>query len=260
MRSEGAPGYLRAMPRPRLVTDRRIPIDLEETSDVAALAGGAFLVVSDVETRAAIVAHDRRTTFLELPGLERGDSSLEAVAWDATTGLLVSYAEDHGELLVHRWNGAAGATATLVEKREVRFGKRKNKGVEGIAWMNGRILCANEGKPRALFLLGSADDDAIEVAMDPAIDDVCEDLSGLAHDPGRGSWLLVSDESATLVELAIDEGARPSTRLLGAWDLHDERGRALERVEGVAVDAEGAWWVLLEDEHELCRVRAPSPR
>jgi uncharacterized protein YjiK len=248
------------MPRPRLVTDRRIPIDLEETSDVAAVAGGAFLVVSDVDARAAIVAPDRRTTFLDLPGLRRGDSSLEAVAWDAATGLLISYAEDHRELLIHRWDGAAGSAASLVERREIHFGKRKNKGVEGIGWLGGRILCANEGKPRSLFLLGAADDDPIEVSMDPAIDDACEDLSGLAHDPVRGSWLLVSDESATLVEIAIEDGARPSTRLLGAWDLHDERGRALERVEGVAVDADGAWWVLLEDEHELCRVRAPSPR
>ncbi len=241
-----------------LVTDRRIPVPLQETSDVVAIPGGAFLVVSDIDARAAIVS-SAGTTYLDLPGHRRGESSMEAVTWDPASGRLVSFAEDQGELFVHRWDGRPGTQAKLVERRNYRFGKRKNKGVEGIAPYGGRLLCANEGKPRALMVVGDSSEDPIEVVLDPAIGEACEDFSGLAYDAHRKSWLLVSDESASLVELAISDMPTPTARLLGAWELHDERGVKLERVEGVAVDDEGSWWVLLEDEHALCRVRVGSP-
>jgi len=241
----------------RLVTDRRIPVTLDETSDVVALPSGAFLVVSDTEHRAAIVGEGVATTYLDLPGLPRGEAALEAVAYDELAQRLISYAEESGELLVHSWNGRAGSPATLTDRRTLRLGKKKNKGVEGVATFPGGLVLANEDKPRGLFLLRAGDDAPIALALDPAIAEALDDFSGLAFDAQRGTFLLVSDESASLVELAIEgSGTNLTAHARGAHTLVDERGDALERVEGVAVDGDGAWWVLLENERVLCRVRA----
>lgn len=238
-----------------LVADQRIAVALDETSDVVALPDGTFLVVSDVEPRAALV-RPGHTSYLDLPGVSDGESGLEAVTHDPATGRLVSYAEERAELLVHRWDGEASSPAVLASRLGFRFGKKKNKGVEGIAMFGSKILCANEAKPRGLFVVDVDTDEVIEVALDEAILAVCEDFSGLAFDARRGTYLLVSDESAALVELALEPVAGGiAGRLRGAYALVDERGEPLERVEGVAVDPSGAWWVLLENERVLCRVR-----
>lgn len=239
-----------------LAADQRLPVALDETSDVVALPDGTFLVVSDVEPRAALVRAGS-TSYLELPGVSDGESGLEAVTHDPTTGRLVSYDEERAELLVHRWDGQVSSPARLASRHGFRFGKKKNKGVEGIALFGTRLLCANEARPRGLFLVDLDADDTVEVALDEAILAACDDLSGLAFDARRGTYLLVSDESAALVELALEEhGGGVTGRLRAAYALVDERGEPLERVEGVAVDPSGAWWVLLENERVLCRVRA----
>jgi len=241
---------------PSLVADQRIAVALDETSDVVALPDGTFLVVSDTEPRAALVRAGS-VAYLDLPGVSDGDSGLEAVAFDPATGRLVSYAEERAELLVHRWDGTASSPAVLASRHAFRFGKKKNKGVEGIAFFGAKLLCANEAKPRGLFVVDLGLDDVTEVALDEAILAACDDFSGLAYDARRGTHLLVSDESAALVELALEErSGGVAGRLRAAHALVDERGEPLERVEGVAVDPSGAWWVLLENERVLCRVRA----
>ena len=239
----------------RLVADHRLSVDLDETSDVVTLPSGAFLVVSDTEARAAIVT-PAATTFVDLEGLQGGESGLEAVTFDAARGLIVSYDEGRRELLCHRYGGEPAAVAPLESRRELRFGKRKNKGVEGLAMFGDKLLCANEDKPRGLYVVEPGADEGVEVELDPAVTEACEDFSGLAHDPRRGSFLVVSDESARLVELSVEaSGGGYAARCRGVFDLVDEQGAPLERVEGVAVDLDGAWWVLLENERVLVRVR-----
>jgi hypothetical protein len=169
----------------RLVADHRLSVDLDETSDVVTLPSGAFLVVSDTDARAAIVTPDG-TTFVELEGLRAGESGLEAVTFDAARGLIVSYDEERREVLSHHYGGEHAAVAPLEGRRELRFGKRKNKGVEGLAMFGDKLLCANEDKPRGLYVVEPSADEGVEVELDPAATDACDDFSGLAHDPRRG--------------------------------------------------------------------------
>lgn len=256
---------------PKLTVDRRLPVELEETSDVAFLpgpvpddpSGGAFLVVSDTEARAAIVC-ESGTEHFDLQGLGRGESGLEAVTFDAAAGLLFSFAEERGELFVHRWDGRASSAAVLDRRVALTLGKKENKGVEGMVHLGaehsptGRsgLLLVNEDKPRKLFFLPDGEEDPAAVSMDRGILDACEDFSGLAWDAKRKSVLVVSDESASLVEVRLQaEGGAISATAVEAFDLEDEAGDALLRVEGVAVDAAGAWWVLLENDCVLCRLR-----
>jgi uncharacterized protein YjiK len=247
-----------------LTADRRIPVDLEETSDVCPLPGGRFLVVSDVDTRAAVVGADG-TWHLQLTGVKKGDSGFEAVTYDAASGVLACHDEERGQLLLHRWDGREGSLAVLEERFAIEVGKKRNKGIEGIVHLDAGAsptgapgyLLANEDKPQRLYFLADGADDLALVEMERSITEACDDFSGLARDPHRGSFLVVSDESAALVELRLraDEGALHADAV-EAYALVDERGKPLERVEGVAVDEEGAWWVLLENDHVLCRVRA----
>lgn len=253
----------------RLVVDKRIHVDLDETSDVVALPSGWFLVVSDTEARAALVADGQPTSYLSLPGVDTRESSIEAVAYDAEARRLICHAEDQGELFVLAWDGRPTSSATLQRRRTLQLGKRKNKGVEGLTHLaaalspTGRagLLIANEAKPRALFFLHDAaapDEDPAEIELLPGLTASCEDFSGLALDSSRNSVLVVSDESASLVEIQVRrDGETIVARAVSAYDLVDEAGDALERVEGVAVDDASAWWVLLENDRTLCRLRRP---
>jgi len=252
----------------RLVADLTLSIPLTETSDVVALPSGDFLVVSDVEAQAAIVAFEGgQASSISLPGLDAKESGLEAVAYDEATQTLYVHVEEDAELLAYRWDARRDSLPVAIARRPLRLGKGRNKGVEGLAHLaagsspTGRsaLLVANEAKPRAIVLLadGNAAGAPVEIELDRAIGDVCDDFSGLSLDPRTGSVLLVSDESATLVEIGFaTEGGRLVGTLRNAFHLEDERGRALKRVEGVCVDRSGAWWVLLENACELRRVRA----
>jgi uncharacterized protein YjiK len=206
---------------------------------------------------------------LLLEGVKAGESGLEAVTFDAAAGLLFSFVEEEGELLVHRWDGLARSDPKLERRVALKLGKKENKGVEGMVHLaaeaspTGRsgLLLANEDKPRRLFFLADSsgegsEEDPVSVEMDRGILDACDDFSGLAWDATRGSVLVVSDESASLVELRLHaEGDAIAATCVEVFALEDEAGDALERVEGVAVDAAGAWWVLLENDRVLCRLR-----
>lgn len=252
----------------RLAADLRIAVPLPETSDVVGLSQGRFLVVSDKRGEAAIVGLDRAPTFVALDGVAKKKSTLEAVAFDAATLRLRVFAEDKRTLYAYRWTGVDGAPPVLEAEHELSFGARKNKGVEGMAALDAAasptgaaaLLVANEGSPRALLLLAEPDLDpegALSVELDSALLEACADFSGIAFDRTRNAVLVVSDESSALaqVTLARTGGGGLAASLVEAFTLTDERGDALERVEGVAVDDAGGWWVLLEDACELVRVR-----
>lgn len=259
----------------KLTVDRRLRVALDETSDVTFVAGahagepsgGAFLVVSDTDARAVLV-EENGCQHLLLEGVEPGESGLEAVTFDAAAGLLFSFVEEKRELLVHRWDGLARSGPKLERRLSLELGKKENKGVEGMVHLaaevspTGRsgLLLANEDKPRRLFFLadssGEGSEDPVSIEMDREILEACDDFSGLAWDATRKSVLVVSDESASLVELRLHaEGDAIAATCVEVFALEDEAGDALERVEGVAVDAAGAWWVLLENDRVLCRLR-----
>jgi uncharacterized protein YjiK len=247
---------------PSLRVDTRLCVDLAETSDVTLLPRGRFFVVGDKKTHAVVVAPDGSSAEAELPGVGGGKSGFEACAFDGASGLYV-FSEERQTLFTYRWSSEVGETPALEAERGLTFGARKNKGVEGMVHLDAAssptgepgLLLANEGAPRAVFFLGERQAAPIEIALDPAILDVCADFSGLARDPRSGAILVVSDESSALVAMTLERPAEgPRLSVTGAWDLMDASGRALERVEGVVVDPHGKTWVLLEDERVLCRV------
>lgn len=256
------------MARPRrsaaelAVVDARLPVDLPETSDVTHLGGGRFFVVSDRKARGAIVEPDGASTVIELPGIEGKRAGLEACAFDGASRLWV-LAEESRILFAYRWSGAAADAPAPLGQQQLPLGDVENKGVEGLVWLDAAssptgqagLLLANEGSPRAIYFLADAGE-LRPIAIDAAILEACGDFSGLGYDAKAGTVLVVSDESSALVEARIERGARDARlSLVRARTLVDEDGKALERVEGVVVDAAHRTWVLLEDERALCRLR-----
>lgn len=251
-----------------LVPDERIEIALPEPSDVAVLPGDRFAIVGDKKPALAVVGKGGGVALVPLEKVGKKKTGLEAVTYDATSKWLHVFSEEHRALTRYRWDGNPDDAPVFEGSREVSFGGRKNKGVEGLAHLDpdvsptgrGALLLANEGAPRGLFLLDDAGalegEAAREIALDDAVLAACSDFSGIAFDPRSRRVLLVSDESSALVELALEgSGARLRARTVASHLLRSSTGAPLDRVEGVAVDATGRWWVLLEDERVLVRLR-----
>jgi uncharacterized protein YjiK len=248
-----------------------IDVGISEPSDVTALPGGRFFVVSDVEPSGMIVSRDAKR---ERVAIVRSDdeSGFEAVAFDPDRKRLYVVAEERHVLLTFEWNGELRARSEqalppigFVDPSKHKKGKKKksaNKGVEGMAWLSAerspigtaRLVMAKEARPCALVLFDPDDiHSSIEVALDPEIERACEDFSGLALDPTSGNLFLCSDESATVAELEVTGGTAPYARLIEVTELRDRSGDLLERVEGIAFDETGDLHVLLENECTLWR-------
>lgn len=245
-----------------------LDVGISEPSDVTALPGGVFLVVSDIEPAGVLVG--RRKGRVAIPGGPDGESGFEAVAYDAECGRLFVVREERHELAVLAWDGTAEGrpeavlTRTLPAIAPVKKKKGRNKGIEGMTCLpalhspTGRahLLLAKEAKPRALVLLDgeAGDGDPLEIELDPRIEDACKDFSGLAIDPRSGHVFLCSDESATVAEIALSGDGGLRSELFGVTELRDRRGERLERVEGIAFDGEGDLYVLLENDCKLWRL------
>ena len=247
--------------------DRAVKLGIKEPSDVVALPGGGFLVVSDVEQWAMVVTRSGRGTCLQLPGAADGESGFEAVAYDAARKRLYVVREERQELVILRWAGTCTSLAKLVGVRALpgigrSKKKRKNKGIEGMTCLPARfsptgkahLVLAKEAKPRAIVLLGAdGEGEPTEIAVDRAIKEACTDFSGLAVDPVSGHLFVCSDESATVAEIVLHSRRKPRADLVAVTDLRDPRGRRLKRVEGIAIDKAGDLVVLLENRRELWR-------
>ena len=250
-----------------------LDVGISEPSDVTALPGGTFLVVSDLEPAGVLVG--RRKGRVAIPGGPDGESGFEAVAYDAERRRLFVVREERHELVVLAWNGTAEGPPEAVltralpaiapiNKKSKKNKKGRNKGIEGLTCLpalhspTGRahLLLAKEAKPRALVLLDgeAGDGDPLEIELDPRIEDACKDFSGLAIDPRSGHVFLCSDESATVAEIALSGDGGLRSELIGVTELRDRRGERLERVEGIAFDGEGDLFVLLENDCKLWRL------
>ena len=252
-----------------------IDVEIPEPSDVTALPGGRFLVVSDLERSAALVARGAKVKRVPLLGHDDADaeSGFEAVAFDPASGRLFVVSEERHELEIHAYRGSPSALPRplahralppLGGARKKRKKKDRNKGVEGMAWLpaalsptgEAHLVLAKEARPSALVLL---DADGAgpprEIALDGRIEDACRDFSGLAVDPTTGRLFLCSDESAAFAEIELlERGGELRAELVGATELRDDRGRPMERVEGIALDERGDLYVLLEDDRKLWRL------
>ncbi len=239
---------------------------MTEASDVTSLPGGRFLVVGDKKDSAVIIGADGKRTKLELPGLKNGNSQLEGVAFDAQRNHLFVSREESRELLRYEWNPNKSAAPVLEKRFEIDGGGPKNKGVEGLAYVPGdvsptgepQLLLAKEGKPRELSLLGDGGKGKpLPIKLEREVLAVCRDFSAVAIDPKTGHLFLSSDESATVAQIKlVRDGDKVIGKLVQSFPLRDEKGKTLDRVEGLSFNDQGDLFVLTENTgllHQLAR-------
>ena len=236
---------------------------MAEASDVAALPGGRFMVVGDKSDRVAIVGTDGKRTDLELPGLKNGQSQLEGVAYDPVRHHLFVSREESRELLRYDWDANKKAAPVLGKRIDLDgFKGPTNKGVEGLAYIPGdvsptgepQLLLAKEGKPRELVIIGDGGkaNKPLAVKLEREVLAVCRDFSAVTVDPRTGHLFLSSDESATVAQIKlVRDGDKVIGKLVQSFPLRDEKGKSLDRVEGLSFNEKGDLFVLTENNGKL---------
>ncbi len=238
---------------------------VKEASDVVSLPGGRFLIVSDVSRRVGVVGADGTLARVTLPGLEKGNSQLEGVAYDPFRRHLFVAREESGEVLRYEWNGDTDVAPKLEKTFKVPQDGPSNKGVEGLAYLPGdlsvtgrpQLLSAREDKPRTLLMFddgGSGKPKKIH--LEDQVRSVCQDFSAIAVDPMTGNIFISSDDSSTVAQLELVRvGDRFVGRLIHSFPLRDEKARPLERIEGLAFDERGDLFVLTENNGALHQLK-----
>lgn len=239
---------------------------MTEASDVAALPGGRFIVVGDKKDSAVIVGADGKRTELDLPGLKNGMSQLEGVTYDPVRHHLFVSREESRELLRYEWDASKKAAPVLEKTISLDGGGPSNKGVEGIAYVPGEVsptgqpqlLLAKEGKPRELSMIGDGGKGKpLPVKLEREVLAVCRDFSAVTVDPKTGHMFLSSDESATVAQIKlVRDGDKIIGKLVQSFPLRDEKGKTLDRVEGLSFNEKGDLFVLTENDgklHQLSR-------
>ena len=224
------------------------------------------LVVGDKKNTAVIVDADGKRSELELPGLKNGKSQLEGVTYDPVRHHLFVSREESRELLRYEWD-ASKKTAPVLEKTiSLDDGGPSNKGFEGIAYVPGefsptgepQLLLAKEGSPRELSLMGDGGKGKpLPIKLEREVLAVCRDFSAVTVDPKTGHLFLSSDESATVAQIKmVRDGDKVIGKLVQSFPLRDEKGKTLDRVEGLSFNEKGDLFVLTENDgklHQLSR-------
>jgi uncharacterized protein YjiK len=236
---------------------------MPEASDVTALPGGRFLVVGDRKDAAYIVDSVGNRKKLELPGLKNGKSQLEGVAYDPEKKRLFVVREESGELLRYDWDALKKHDEPVLDKRIELKGVKgpANKGVEGAAYLpaevsptgQAQLLLTKEGKPRELLAFDdSGKGRPLPVKLEREVLAVCRDFSAVAVDPRTGNLFVSSDESATVAQVKLlRDGDKLIGKLVQSFPLRDEKGKSLERVEGLSFNPRGDLFVLTENDGVL---------
>jgi uncharacterized protein YjiK len=242
-----------------------IKTGVPEASDVTALPGGRFLVVSDTKDTATVVDGAGKAVKLELPGLKKDNSQLEGAAYDPVKKRLFVAREESNELLRYDWDATKkGAEPELNERITLQgFKGPRNKGIEGLSYIPGefsptgtpQLLLAKEGTPRELLLArDSGKGELLPIKLDKQALAVCRDFSGAAVDPKTGHLFVSSDESATVVQLKLArDGDKVVAKLVQAFPIVDERGKPIPRIEGISFNERGDLYVLAENTGKLHR-------
>ncbi|MFO0596344.1 MAG: SdiA-regulated domain-containing protein [Myxococcaceae bacterium] len=234
---------------------------MPEASDVTALPGGKFLVVGDRKDVVYIVGADGKKEKVDLPGLKNGKSQLEGVAYDPVKHHLIVSREESRELLRYEWNPEKNKAPVLEKKLDVDVKGPSNKGIEGMAYLpedvsptgDAQLLLAKEGKPRELVLTGDkGKGKLLPIKLEKEVLAVCRDFSAVAIDPKTGHAFISSDESATVAQIRlVRDGDKIIGKLVQSFPLRDEKGKSLERVEGMTFNAKGDLFVLTENDGVL---------
>jgi uncharacterized protein YjiK len=114
------------------------------------------------------------------------------------------------------------------------------------------------GTPRELTLLSDGGKGKpLAVKLEREVLAVCRDFSAVTIDPKTGHLFLSSDESATVAQIKlVRDGDKVLGKLVQSFPLRDEKGKALDRVEGLSFNEHGDLFVLTENTgklHQLSR-------
>lgn len=131
---------------------------------------------------------------------------------------------------------------------------RKNLSFEGVSWdANGqRLLVSQEKSPMKVFVITGFTDTFEPGDEEPQISEwhptnlgglFVNDLSSLSFHEATGNLLLLSDESALIVEYSPDGKA---VSLLPMWRGFHGLSRRVPQAEGLAVGPDGAIYVISE--------------
>lgn len=243
----------------------KLKTDMKEASDVVALPGNRFLVVGDRRDKVMLLGADGKKQELKLPGLPNGNSQLEGVAYDPVRHHLFVMREEKSELLRYEWNPEKNDPPRLEKTFEVDLKGAKNKGVEGMAYLPGdqsptgmpQLILAKEGDPRELLLHDDGGKPSkLPIKLEREVLNACRDFSAVAVDPKTGHLFISSDESAACVQVKlVREGDKLVGKMVQTFPLRDEKGKALERVEGLTFDAKGDLFVLTENDGKLHQLK-----
>ncbi|MBI4952992.1 MAG: SdiA-regulated domain-containing protein [Myxococcales bacterium] len=172
----------------------RVALGVPNASGLAALPGGAFLVVDDDH---GIYHADAsgKARLAHAKSVRLGD--LEGIAFDAARGRVVVVCEEGGAvvaLLVKKQRGAFALGAPAKLGRLPAIGRAHNKGWEGIAWVpagvfgpHETLLAVHEGKPKRLGVFAYPELETRALCELPAAGKkaLC-DLSDVAFESGTG--------------------------------------------------------------------------
>ncbi len=242
----------------------KVKVGVEEPSDVTEIPGGRFLVVSDLSNKAGLIDPKGRTTLVPLEGISgKTASSLEAVAYFPHLKRLFVGAEEGNVLHRYTYDPDSGRPPRLEESRALPLGASRNKGIEGLAALPAQhsplkrdgLLAVKEGKPRSLYLLDDQGAGALKkFKLEREVLEVCGDFSAVAVNPKTGHVFITSDETGMAAELKLTKGRSGlKGSLIRAFPLRDEKGKPLERVEGVTFNATGEMFILTENGRTLYR-------
>lgn len=250
----------------RLAEVRAFSTGVKEASDVAALPGGRFLVVSDQKTKVRVLNADSSYVPVEIPDLPKNESQFEAVTFDSAKERLIIVREEARELLRYRWSPDSSRPPTLDEKKgrvALDKGGPKNKGFEGMTYVPAEfsptgspmLLLAKEGNPKQLWVHDATGAKTKqEVKLDPSVFDACKDFSALAIHPKTGHLYIASDESGSVVEVALrqrDDGKIEGSRVSRPYAMRDRENKRLNRIEGLVFTPNGRLHALTENDGKL---------
>ncbi len=260
---------------------------IREASDLFPLPNGRFGAVSDTQDKLFIFNDEGKVkNTVDFPRLQNGSSQLEAATYDPVKKKLSVIREEARELLIYDFDASRPEDIDRRPKRVTLppFGgdrSRTNKGVEGMAFLPGdlsvtgrpQLIVVNEALPRKLFILetnGEAKGEEkkidgkktrLPVEIDVAAEarKYCRDFSGVTVDPKTGDLFVSSDESHSVVQLKLVKDKNDKNKFKAEYVAHFElkgsNGKPLERIEGIAFDAQGNLRLLSENNSKVYELK-----
>ncbi len=230
---------------------------VREASDVVALPGGRFAVVSDSDDHVFLVDEKNGAVAkAKLHKVPDHGSALEGIAYDPVSKNLFVARESTGELFRFQFNPNDGSFA-FGESRVIQSLIDGNKGCEGLAFVPGPLspthqpllLAVKEARPKRLLTLrANGTGKPSEVALDAKTLAAVKDFSAVAVDPKTGDLFIASDESSAVVQVHLQKkGSGWIGAFVQSYPLTKSDGSKFSRIEGLTFDERGAMWVLTEN-------------